>query len=221
MKFIKFRVTAVAVAFLASCATGEFSEALKEFSAARKKYEELESARVVITDSLTGAVTENFCFRYEGDTLTYLYRATDGETVYAEYNNGSRLCYGYEGDADWTEVTVSDSDFYSYTKAIKHRYTKKTLFFLDEPSVSNVVYRDADGTVVEYSAEKLNKRSDKEKFSRLTAEFWLDGFGYIRKFERVHALEGGEEYAYLIEVTDMNAVDVIERPDFTEALRFR
>jgi hypothetical protein len=207
--------------FLVSCSEGEFGAQLEGIGSAREKYEELESARVTVTDSFTGRVIEDFRFRYEGDTLTYLYWATDGETVYAEYNNGSRLCYGYGGEADWTALTVSDDGFYSYGRGIKHRLTKKSLFFLDAPSVSSVDFRDGNGVAVEYDVKKLNKRSDKEKFSELTTEFRLDKSGYIEVFIREHTLSDGGEFAYKIEITDMNAAGVIERPDFSEALQSR
>jgi len=190
---------------LTSCGENRFPET-EPIEQARSNYEALESAQLIILDSDL-EVIQSFRFKYEGDTLTYLLWATDGEEVYAEYYNGLRLCHGKQGDNDWTVLTRGDNGYYTYNRISKHPFTQKSLFFFDEASASYI----EEDFVVHYNTDILNRRSKNEPVQNLTTTFTINEYITVYEFN-------SDINSYTIYISDINDVDIIEQPDFSEAL---
>ena len=63
---------------------------------ARSAYKELNSARVLMTNTDSGEVEQEFTFKYdEKDILTFSYKGKSEKNEYAQYNNGAEL-FTYE-----------------------------------------------------------------------------------------------------------------------------
>lgn len=208
---------ALVVLCLTACGSSFEGEAL--VVSARERYAGLESAYVKVTDSVTSEITQAFTFRYEGDLLTYLYVATDGETVYAEYHNGYQLHYRYTEDKDWTILSGSDPNYTTYTKANKHPMADRRLFFYEPQSINSskvVSMNEAHQVTLGYDVARLSKTVAEQlsligELSKFSTILLINTDGYPEAMQQTGTLDG-EYFSYEIRIESMNKIPVIEKP---------
>lgn len=218
--FILLMVTAL---LFTGCAP--LPEAYGDIRQAKKLYEELDSARVVMLDNKTGGTLMDFCFYINGkDEMIFSFESYDtGEMAYSD---GKQFFYKTDGDEGWTAITPKDEGYiYNiYNRKYRYPYARGALFFVDADSVSSAdAAEDGGDTVITYvyDCERLNDRvvsklENVSAFSRLTCVYRLNAEGCITRFTETGALtdENGEEQ--LIDMTysvmEMNGISVIENP---------
>ncbi len=165
MKKALLTAAAASVLMMSGC-TAELPDGYGEFTAARNKYEELDSARVIMTDLDTGEQIMEFSFYFTAnDEMVLSYDGSwDGERQQA-YSDGAEFFYKESGDEKWTVIGSGDDSYiYNvYNRKYRYPYAEGRMFFLAAEAVRQAaVTVNADGTTeitYDYDPEKLNSAS--------------------------------------------------------------
>lgn len=216
---------------LSACITSDYSSitGYDIIKTAKEKYAALESAHVVITDDDTEKVTQDFVFKYEGDTLTYSYVGYDGSSSYYEFHNGSELDYYDNTSTGWNYLDNASEDYYVYTKSDKNSLTTESVIALNAESIVSGEKTDGEnGAVVlryTYNAEKMNSYSTSlSKLGTIKSfetTFYIDADGYCTRMSQNGVLTGetGDfEVNYTMIISEMNSVEKIVRPEVVSAV---
>lgn len=193
--------------------------------AAQKAYTELDSGKLVISDTISGEPKSFFTFRYEGNVLHYFTQTEVGGAAAAEYNDGKQMVF-QEGDSVET-FKFPQSEFKKYKRSNPHPNASAGMFFYEPDCIKTASKNVADVKVTEtdegtsytydYDIALLSKKMTTEttagKMTEFTTEYIFDKDGnFVKLIENSKFETGGDPIvsSYYIEITDRNAVDEIE-----------
>ncbi|MDE7362038.1 MAG: hypothetical protein K2N38_08910 [Oscillospiraceae bacterium] len=200
-------------------------EAYGDIRQAKKLYEALDSAHVVMLDNKTGEPLMDFSFYInKKDEMIFSYESSEKDEM--AYSDGKQFFYKTGGDSGWTAITPKDEAYiYNiYNRKYRYPYARGALFFVDADSVSSAeTAQDGGDTLITYvyDCEKLNDRvvsklENVTAFSVLTCVYRINSDGYITEFTETGSLtdETGTEQSIdmTYRVMEMNGISVIENP---------
>lgn len=211
---------------MGGCSVKDYSKitAYDRVEKARENYAALDSGRLTIIDNSTGNITQDFIFKYEGDTLTYSYIVVDENETYYEYHNGSEINYTTDKSEAWTAISAGNEKYYVKTKTDKHPLTDRTAISINPDSiVSGQAADHEDGgfeVTYSYDIEKLASYATAlESVGKLTdfhTRLDINAEGYCTALTQTGTFlnDFGEEVSvdYTMTVTEMNSVEKITRP---------
>lgn len=218
----------VAVTALSGC-SAQLPDGYAQFTAAREKYETLDSAKVTMTDTSTGEQVMEFSFYFTGNdemVLSY-YSCWDGKIQQA-YSDGAEFFYKDAGDEKWTVIGTGDDGYiYNvYNRKYRYPYAEGRMFFLAAEAVSQAVVIESDdgptSITYTYDPEKLNSASmpgveeEISKFEALSTTLLINSDGVPTRFTEdgtVTTVSGETlSMSMQIDVTDINEVFEIPYP---------
>ncbi len=192
-KLISAAVSAALALTLSGCAAST-PDGYRQVTAAKDKYETLNSGRATMTDLSTGDTIMEFSFMINhNDEMVFNYYGRDGSDEMYAYSNGAEYYYK-EPDAEmWSVIGPEDENYiYNlYSREYRYPYADGAVFFLDGSSVESAEVTDgADGALTVtyiYDTDKLNSSvkgvlTDVSSFSSLTTVFSINSEGYITDF---------------------------------------
>lgn len=194
------------------------SELIKK---AREDYTALDSAKVLMINTDTDEVEQEFTFKYdEKDVLTYSYYGKSENSEYAQYNNGAK-CETYE-NGEFTHSVKGESGFSKYTRQITHPQADEGLLIYTPVYITDASVTEEGGITHvhhEYDAEKMGAEVENGTVTGFSADYYFDGEELLYFLETTTAQENGQEkvYSYKVEITEKNSVEKIEDP--TKALK--
>lgn len=209
------------------CGCSAKPEGYDSIKKAKKLFEELDSARVIMEDISAGERLMEFSFYInENDEMVFSYLGMSEEGEERCYSNGAEFCYKTADSDEWEVIGPADENYYYniYTREYRYPYARGSIFFLDGTSVEAAsVIEERDKTVIVYSydPEKLNSYAvdllyNVSSFSELTASYVIDENGYITEFtEKGIITDGNGEKSSVdicIIVDNMNEIYEIEAP---------
>lgn len=223
----KLFTAAMAVIIICICAGCEDYTKIEGYElmvGAQDIYEALNSAHITVTDKNSGLVTQDFIFKYEGETLTYSYAGTDGDTVYYENHNGSRIEYTYADTDEWRIIEAADENYFQYTKTSRHPLASRQLLEISEEAISASSVKEGDnGSKIvsfDYDIDKLKPRNDdafsrtgKEELTYFHIEAVLNQNGECTSFtQRAKLINDGviKEEEYEVLISEMNSVEIAD-----------
>lgn len=186
---------------------------------AREKYEKLDSAKLTITDAKNSDVIQEFTFKYEGDTLTYLYMGADTDgSLYYEFYNGEE--YDVYSGGKWTSYPKGNDKCVSYTRKNPNPKATKDIFFLVGSSIAKGEIKKLDNggqsIYYQYDCSKLNGKMQEQLTSmgRLTAfetTFTIDADGEIvEMLERSALVPNAADSAAVTDAVDSGSSDAVK-----------
>lgn len=221
-------VSVVSVALSSGCAA-KLPAYYDKFTAARDKYQNVDSARVTMTDISTGEEIMRFSFYFNvNDEMVFsCWTSWQGEEQQA-YSDGAEFFYKYSDDEKWNVISSSDDSYiYNiYNRGYRYPYAEGRLFFLAGEAVQDagIIESDDGPTSITYTydPEKLNSESmpgvqeDIQSFEKLVTTLEIDQQGYPLSFteDGTVVTAAGEvmEFNMRIDVTDINNVYDVENP---------
>lgn len=215
MKFRRLMLTAAAAACFVFTGCQKSVEGDELINKARDEYVKLDSARVVMTNTETDEVEQEFTFKYdEKDTLIFSYYGKNEGKEYALYNDG----YNSEmyKDEKYTKLTSDDKDFQKYTREATYPQADKGMILLESNSVKEAEVKEENGgthVIHVYDADKISADSDQGELKAFTAEYFFNKNGDLDHFTETSVIDkDGKEktYSYKIEITEKNSVDKVE-----------
>lgn len=223
-KRILYILPMLLILLLTGCTTTP--EAYNDIKQAKKLYEKLDSAHVVMLDNIENVPLMDFRFYInKKDEMIFSYEGF--ESGDRAYSDGVQFFYRTEGDDGWTAITPKDEAYiYNvYNRKYRYPYARGGLFFLDGTSVSSAEVKDdgAGGAVITYAydPERLNDYASKQfedvsEFIGLSCTYRINADGYITEFSQRGTISDSEgelrdmDITYL--VTEMNGITAIENP---------
>ena len=197
--------------FLCACGSEPAVEGDELIKKARTDYTNLNSARVLMTNTATNEVEQTFEFKYdEKGFLTYAYEGTNGDEVYAQYNN-SMECFTYE-NGEYEYLQKGDESFGAYTKDSTHPQADEGLLVFRPSAVAEAEVTEENGVTHvhhEYDADKLST----ENVVAFTADYYFDSDDNLLYFVETSTLEEDgktTEHSYKVEITEKNSVEKVE-----------
>lgn len=200
-----------AVLMFCSCIGGakdvEGGELIKK---ARADYKALNSARVLMTNTATNEVEQEFTFKYdEKDILVFSYKGKSEKNEYAQYNNGAEL-FTYE-NGELTYKQKGEEGFVLYTRDTTHPQADEGLILYSPSAVTEAVKTEENGlTHIHhvYDAAKIGAKSETGEVKEFSADFWFKGEELQYFVETTTVEDNGEkkDYSYKVEITEKNAV---------------
>ena len=172
-----------------------------------------QSGRYLFTDLDSGETNQAFSFMYNADgSQTYLYeRVTNGD-YYTEYYGGGMI-YILDG-GNIMLLNENSEDYVYYNKDNPHPYSTGELLFYVEEYISGSEEIPFDNGVItyvyDYDTDKMNKAIGTSLISFSTA-YAFDAEGNFLRFTQSNS-DGENDYSYMIELVDINAVTKIENP---------
>ena len=204
-----------AVLMLCSCVGGakdvEGGELIKK---ARAAYRDLNSARVLMTNTATNEVEQEFTFKYdEKDILVYSYKGKSEKNQYAQYNNGAEL-FTYENGEE-TYKQKGEDGYVLYTRDTTHPQADEGLILYSPSAVTEAAVTEENGlTHIHhvYDAEKIGAKSESGEVKAFSADYWFKGEELQYFVETTTVEDNGEkkDYSYKVEITEKNAVGKVE-----------
>ncbi|MGN0601110.1 MAG: hypothetical protein ACI4I7_00210 [Oscillospiraceae bacterium] len=175
---------------------------------ARTDYKNLDSAKVVITNTETNEAEQTFEFKYdEKGFLTYAYEGKNGDDVYAEYNNGVES-YSYE-NGELKHMQKGDDSFAVYSKDVTHPQADEGLILFVPKAVSEAKVSDESGVTHihhDYNVDKLQTEEKPEEFS---VDYYFDSDDNLLYFIETSVIDS-QKHSYKVEITEKNSVDKVE-----------
>ena len=220
-------VSAIAAAVMTGC-TANMPEGYQAIKDAKTAYEQLNSARVIMTDLTADEQIMEFVFYINNDSeMVFSYYGKDGTDEQYAYSNGAEYFYKEPGSKAWTVIGSQDENYlYNlYNKEYRYPYARGGIFFFSGQAVeSSNISDNEDGSCMidyTYSADKLNSERSLQlegvsSFASLSTTFCIDPSGYITEFietgEVVNAEGETQQVNISISVQDMNEIFDIEYP---------
>ncbi|MBQ7069727.1 MAG: hypothetical protein IJM87_00400 [Ruminococcus sp.] len=178
---------------------------------ARKAYAELDSARVIMTNTETGEVDQEFTFKYdEKDVCVFSYYGKNGDDVYAQFNNGVEDMK-YE-NGKYTHTVRGEKSFNQYTRNAKHPQADEGLLVYTPTAVKKAEKTEQDGEIrvkYEYDLKKLGADIEGIKATGFETEYCFEKDGELKWFTET-TFSKDKTYCYKIEITERNSVDKVE-----------
>lgn len=189
---------------------------------ARSLHTELESAKITMTDDITGEVIQEIEYLFIGEAMTYMYMGKEGETTYYEYNNGTELNFiKLPEETEWRFTSKGNEDYYSYSKASRHYFADGAQLFAVYPTAisDTSVNEDGDGKryVYTYDTAALKDYVAFEGMGDITSftmTYNLNSEGFCTEFTNAYVMDE-INYSYTVEISEMNEIDKIERTEIT------
>lgn len=227
-KLISAAAVVISCAALAGC-NAKLPEGYDKFTAAREKYEKLDSARVTMNDLDSGDEVMEFSFYFNGnDEMVFSYYGCWNGEVQQAYSDGAEFFYKESGDEKWTVIDSSDDGYiYNvYNRGYRYPYAEGRLFFLAGEAVKEAgIIESSDGPTAityVYDPEKLNSasmpgvRENIRSFESLTTKLEIDSQGYPVRFTECGTVvtADGEvmDLNMRIDITDINDVYDVNNP---------
>lgn len=214
----------ITVCFMTSCGGAQFDGA-DELKRAKKLFEEMNSARITVSDNIGGTMSQSFAFSYDAaDTLIYAYSADSGDgDMYYEYHNGSEIVKTTDSAGEWTAVAEGSENYYSYSRSVRSSYTSASLlaFFDSCVSQSSVTENESGGKTIRlsYDLDALNAlgllSAEVGTLEAFEEEISLDADGScVRLTQSGASVSDGasSDYSYTIIIEEINAAEKTVRP---------
>ncbi len=180
--------------------------------ALRQEAKGWQSGRYLLTNLDTDVMDQAFSFMYNSDgSQTYLYEKVSGDSYYAEFSDGKILYTLDNGTA--LMIKEGAENYVSYSEKNPHPYSTGDLLFYENLFVkSSEETAEGDNTVYRYyyNTEKINEALG-TKLTEFVTEYVFDGGGNFLYFTQKNS-DGETNYAYRIDVTDINGLTEIENP---------
>lgn len=189
----------------------------EQVEALREEAKGWTSGRYLFTDLDTGETNQVFSFMYNADgSQTYLYEQVNGGSYYAEYNDGNRI---YVLDGETVSVyNAGSGEYASYDREDPHPYSTGDLLFYENLFVkSSGESTDDKGNITylyNYDTDKINE-SLGTSLTKFVTSYTFDNEGNFLYFTQTNS-DGKKDYAYMIELLDMDALTEIENPAIAE-----
>ena len=218
---------ALATMAILLCSCAKRAEGYEIIKNARKEYTKYDSAKIIVTNDLTGQVSQEFTFKYEGDVLTYVYMgAGENGEIYYEYHNGDELHIYEQGE--WAVYMKGDGKYQSYSRRNPHSMAGEGVFLFVNKAIDEARIEEIDGgTKIEYiyDAKELSRQMSRQlkeigDIQSFEISFILNSDGHIEQMRQISTLiktdENGDEHRedidYKLEVSEINAVKEIKKP---------
>lgn len=204
---------AVTVCLFCSCIGQKDVEGGELIKKARKDYAELGSARVIMTNTATNEVEQEFTFKYdEKNILVYSYKGKSEKSEYAQFNNGVEM-FTYE-NGELTHVLKGEKAFSLYVRGATHPQADEGLILYSPSAVSSAEVTDEGGvTHIRhiYDIDKINAQSESGKVTGFYADYYFDGEELQYFVETTDTEENGAKktYSYRVDITEKNAVQSV------------
>lgn len=196
---------------LTSCGSQPAVEGDNLINKAREDYKNLNSAKVVMTNTDTNEVEQTFEFKYdEKGFLTYAYEGKSDSETYAQYNN-SVESFTYD-DGKFEHLQKGDKDFCVYSRDVTHPQADEGLIIFNPKAVKSAEKKVEDGvTHIHhiYNAEKLGQ----ENVKAFEADYYFDKNDELIYFVETSEIENNgnaSKHSYKVEITDKNKVKQVE-----------
>ncbi len=189
----KLLVAAAACVVLLISGCAKTPDGYDTVKSAKEKYEQLDSAHMVMTNLNSGETMMEFSFFINSNDEMVLYYCgtSDGKQEYA-YSNGAEYFYKSAEDELWNVISP-DNEYYIYNiynRGYRYPYAQGGIFFLDGTSVQTAEITDsADGCTVKYTydAEKLNESTQGlfdniSSFSSMQTTIEINAEGFITEY---------------------------------------
>ena len=211
------------IILLTGCATAEPLPGEELILAARQSYASLDSARVTVINAETGAVEQEFVFKYdEKDIMTYSYEAESDGVRLAQYNNGREQFTDDNGNI--TMLDVTDRDFTAYSRDIKYPMADEGLILFykagviaEQSYIGTAALLDCPNGVEvhhEYDVSKIaSQYSGEGQLTAFSADYLFESGGALVRFYENAEITNGDEtvsYRYFIDISDINSVEKVE-----------
>lgn len=210
---------------LTGCAA-KLPEGCRQFTAARESYEQLDSAKVTMTDLDTGEQVMEFSFYFTGnDEMVLSYYGCWGGEVQQAYSDGAEFFYKDSGDEKWSVISSGDENYiYNiYNRKYRYPYAEGRVFFLAAEAVAEAqVISDEGGTQITYiyDPDKLNQATmpgveeNISDFSALTTIMKIGADGIVDSFTEMGTVTtvSGDTVTLNMEITVGSANEVFEIP---------
>ena len=215
MRIFRFIIPLLAaVLCLGSCSLSQDAEGGDLIKAARKAYKELQSAHVIMTNTSTGEVEQEFTFKYdEKDILIFSYYGKSSSSEYAQYNNGVE-CYTYE-NGDLSYVHKGEEGFVLYNRATTHPQADEGLIIYSPQAITEATVTEEDGITHvchQYDVKKIKAEAEHGEVTSFRADYYFRDDELLYFVETTGTKEDGEdkEYSYKVEITEKNSVGKVE-----------
>ena len=201
---------------LSACSLSADVEGGDLIKKARESYTSLDSARVTMTDTATGQVEQVFTFKYdEKDTLIFSYYGKNGDTEYAQFNNGAEQ-FTYD-NGEYSYLSRGQDGFVRYTRTVTHPQAGAGLLIYTPQNITDAkVTENEDGTTTvthEYDVKKIGATVPEGEVTGFRAEYVFDENEDLLYFVETTDAKSGEEakqYSYRVDITQRNAVEKVE-----------
>lgn len=222
-RLISAAAALVSCALLAGC-SAKLPEGYDKFTAARDKYEKLDSARVTMTDLDSGSEIMEFSFYFNGnDEMVFSYYGCWEGEVQQAYSDGAEFFYKEDGDEKWTVISSADENYvYNvYNRGYRYPYAEGRIFFLAGEAVAEAEVTESDGVTgitYVYDPDKLNSQTmpgvqeEISHFSELTTTLNIGADGIVRDFTESGTVTSvtGEILTLNMKITVSDVNDVFE-----------
>ncbi|MBR6045566.1 MAG: hypothetical protein IKP47_08030 [Ruminococcus sp.] len=181
---------------------------------ARSAYKELNSARVIMTNTGTGEIEQEFVFKYdEKDILLYSYKGKSEKNEYAQYNNGMELFTYQNGEQSYLQK--GENGFVLYNRSSTHPQADEGLILYSPAAVTEATVTDEAGVTHirhVYDVSKIGAQAESGEVTGFSADYYFKGDELLYFVETTDTLEDGaaKHYAYKVEITEKNAVEKVE-----------
>ncbi|MBR6873229.1 MAG: hypothetical protein IKN17_06960 [Ruminococcus sp.] len=203
-----------ALLMLTGCLGSKDVEGGELIKKAREAYKSLDSARVLMTNTATGQVEQEFVFKYdEKDILLYSYKGKSEKSEYAQYSNGVEMFTYQNGETTYKQK--GEEGFVLYLRGATHPQADEGLILYSPSAVTEAKVTEENGvTHIEhiYDAAQIGASTESGKVTGFSADYYFKGDELLYFVETTTAQEDGAEkvYSYKVEITDKNAVDKVE-----------
>lgn len=207
-------IAAAAAVTFCSCFAEKDVEGGELIKNARKAYAELNSARVVMTNTATGDIEQEFTFKYdEKNILVYSYRGKSEKNEYAQFNNGVEM-FTFE-NGQLTHILKGDKGYQLYVRGATHPQADEGLILYSPSAVSDAKVTEENGVTHirhVYNVEKINAQSESGKVTGFSADYYFKGDELQYFVETTDTEEDGNKktYAYRVDITEKNSVQTVE-----------
>jgi len=207
-------LAAAAAVMLCSCFGAKDVEGGDLIKKARTAYAELNSAKVIMTNTASGEIEQEFTFKYdEKNILVYSYKGKSEKNEYAQFNNGVEM-FTYE-NGNLTHILKGDKNYQLYVKGATHPQADEGLILYSPDAVSEANVTDENGVTHirhVYNVDKINAQSESGKVTGFSADYYFKGEELQYFVETTETEEDGQKktYAYRVDITEKNAVQTVE-----------
>ena len=165
-----------AAVLLCSCVGGtkdaEGGDLIKK---AREAYRALDSAKVVMTNTSTNEVEQEFTFKYdEKDILIFSYKGKSEKSEYAQYNNGAEL-FTYQ-NGEFSYVQKGEEGFALYTRDTTHPQADEGMILYSPAAVSEASVSDENGVTHirhVYDVSKISAQTESGEVTGFYADYYF------------------------------------------------
>lgn len=212
--FTVILIAVIAAVTLCSCLGSKDVEGGELIRKARTDYAELGSAKVIMTNTATGEIEQEFTFKYdEKNILIYSYKGKSEKNEYAQFNNGVEM-FTFE-NGKLTHTLKGEKGYQLYVRGATHPQADEGLILYSPDAVSDAAVTEENGvTHIRhiYNVDKINAQSESGKVTGFSADYYFKGEELQYFVETTETEEDGNKktYAYRVDITEKNSVASVE-----------